>query len=56
VDSFLRSFSGWVPYVALVIFVLLFRTPLRALIAALAQRVKDGSSVNLGPFGLGELV
>jgi hypothetical protein len=56
VDNFLRSFSGWVPYVALVIFVLLFRTPLRALVAALAQRVKDGSSVDLGPFRLGELV
>jgi hypothetical protein len=55
-DDFLRAFSGYIPYVALVVLTLVFRHQVVVLFSALADRVNRGSSVKVGPFELGELV
>lgn len=56
-DNFLRAFSGYVPYVAVVILALIYRNQVIALISAVATRVNGGSSVKVGSFfELGGLV
>jgi hypothetical protein len=56
VDAFLSAFSGYVPWLAIIVLALIFRKQTSALIASLVDRVKGGASISVGPVKVGELV
>jgi hypothetical protein len=56
VDAFLSAFSGYVPWLAIIVLALIFRKQTSALIAALVDRVREGASISVGPVQVGQLV
>ena len=55
-NDFLEAFDGYIPYVALVVLAILFRSQAADLLSALRDRVRAGASVKVGALELGELV